>query len=69
MFADYAFVDIKKPIYGEQSSESLYSAGAGLRLGLTRYSQMRFDYAIPIVDATDATPRDGRGHLSLQLQF
>ena len=48
---------------------SLWSVGAGIRLGLTKYSQMALDYGYPIIDASDDTPNAGRLHLSVQLQF
>ena len=60
---------MKQPRPGEQADENLWSAGVGLRLGLTKYSQMRLDYGYPLIKATEETPKGGRGHLSLQLQF
>ncbi len=52
---------------GDVRSENFSSVGAGLRLGLTKYSQMRFDYGVPLDNTVET--RSGRGHLSLQLQF
>ena len=68
-FADYGFVEVFEPRPGEQGNESMFSAGVGLRLGLTKYSQMRVDFGYPFVETTEATPNSGRAHLSLQLQF
>ena len=47
----------------------MWSVGAGIRLGLTKYSQMALDYGYPILKASDDTPDAGRLHLSVQLQF
>ena len=68
-FLDYGYVDIKHPRFGEQEDEAMLSAGLGVRLGLTKYTQARADYAYPFLEASDITPNDGRFHLSLQLQF
>jgi hemolysin activation/secretion protein len=68
-FADYGYVDNKEPLPGEMTNESLLSAGVGLRLGLTKYSQMRLDYGYPLMDTTADTPSSGRIHLSMQVQF
>ncbi len=67
-FFDYGLVQMKNPLPGEQADKSLASVGAGLRLGLTRYSQFRFDWGIPIMKTEESQNR-GRGHVSLQLQF
>ena len=68
-FTDYGYASVKKPVAGEEPDAALFSAGLGLRLGLTKYSQLRFDYGYPFLKVTADTPPDGRGHLSLQLQF
>jgi hemolysin activation/secretion protein len=68
-FIDGGYVDNKEPLPGEMTSETLLSAGVGLRLGLTKYTQMRLDYGYPFLDATDNTPSGGRVHLSMQVQF
>jgi len=67
-FFDYGLVQMKNPLPGEQADKSLASVGAGLRLGLTKYSQFRFDWGIPIMKTEESQNR-GRGHVSLQLQF
>jgi len=69
LFTDAGWIQNKEPMPGEMDSETLASIGAGLRLGFTKYSQMRVDYALPLEDTTDDTPSSGRVHLSLQLQF
>jgi hemolysin activation/secretion protein len=68
-FTDAGWVNNKEPLAGEFDTEHLASVGAGFRLGLTKYSQMRLDYGIPLIETTEDTPRSGRLHASLQLQF
>ena len=68
LFTDFGYVaydEKDKP----DDDNSLWSVGAGIRLGLTKYSQMALDYGYPIIDASDDTPDGGRLHLSVQLQF
>ena len=68
LFTDFGYVaydEKDKP----DDDNSLWSVGAGIRLGLTKYSQMALDYGYPIIDASDDTPNAGRLHLSVQLQF
>ncbi|MBT4820104.1 MAG: hypothetical protein HN976_04770 [Lentisphaerae bacterium] len=68
-FTDMGITDLKAPLAGEQDGDEMMSAGLGLRLGFTKFSQMSVDYGVPINDATEETPSGGRAHLSLQLQF
>jgi len=68
-FTDYGYVGVKEPRAGERPDETLFSAGVGLRLGLTKYSQMRADWGYPFEKTTEDTPGSGRLHLSMQLQF
>ena len=68
-FTDFGWLENKEPLAGEMDNETLLSAGVGMRLGLTKYSQMRLDYGYPLEHTTDDTPDNGRVHLSLQLQF
>ena len=68
-FTDAGWVNNKEPLAGEFETENLASVGAGFRLGLTRYSQMRLDYGFPLIETTEDTPKSGRLHVSLQLQF
>ena len=68
LFTDFGYVaydEKDKP----DDDNSLWSVGAGIRLGLTKYSQMALDYGYPIIEASDDTPNAGRLHLSVQLQF
>ena len=68
LFTDFGYVaydEKDKP----DDDNSMWSVGAGIRLGLTKYSQMALDYGYPILEASDDTPNAGRLHLSVQLQF
>jgi len=67
-FFDFAFLHRNEPLIGLDTSEWLSSAGVGLRLGLTPYSNLSFDYGIPLQDADD-TDRKGRSSVSLRLAF
>ncbi len=66
-FYDFGQAQQTDPLPGENKSESMSSIGAGFRLGLTKYTQVRMDYGYPL-DKTDASD-SGRSHLQLQLQF
>ena len=73
-FADFGCVrshdDGNQPANGRRRHQELLSAGAGLRLGLWRNFQAAADYALPLCrHASPDTPRHGRWHLALQLQF
>ena len=67
-FTDFGYAVLKDPLPGEQDSETMGSAGVGLRLGLTKWSQLRFDVGFPFNETPD-TKHPARGHFSLQLQF
>jgi len=68
-FTDFGYVSNKNSLPGELNNQTFLSAGLGLRLGLTKYSQMSLDYGYPFIEASEDTPSDGRFHVSLQLQF
>ena len=67
-FTDFGYVAEKHREVADDDQDFL-SVGAGLRLGLTKYSQMSLDYGYPIIKASDDTPKAGRFHASIQLQF
>jgi len=67
-FVDYGYLRRNEPEPGLQGNEVFTSAGLGLRLNLTKYFQMKFDYGFPF-EKTEESDGNGRGHLSLQLQF
>ena len=68
-FTDFGYVSNKNSLPGELNNQTFFSAGLGLRLGLTKYSQMSLDYGYPFIEASEDTPSAGRFHISLQLQF
>ena len=67
-FGDYGWVAANNPLPGESDTEALSSLGAGVRLGLTKYSQLRLDYGFPMSHSNESDT-SGRGHMSLQVQF
>ncbi|NOY80189.1 MAG: BamA/TamA family outer membrane protein [Kiritimatiellaeota bacterium] len=67
LFTDFGYVDMKNPLPGEQDTDTLLGVGAGLRLGLTKYSQMSLDIGYPLEKTEESD--NPRAHLSLQLQF
>lgn len=74
MFVDYGYISsrdyMNQPENGRSTHKSLLSAGVGLRLGLTKYTQASIDYGFPLIKhVSKDTPDNGRFHLSLQLQF
>lgn len=69
VFADVGYGKNQAPAAGELKDDTLYSVGAGLRLGLTKYSNLRFDYGIPLSATVDSGTHAGRAHIALQLQF
>ena len=69
-FTDFGYLENKTPLPGEDKDQGFASLGLGLRLGLTKYTQMAVDYGYPLIKASDDTPRNGgRFHLSIQAQF
>jgi len=68
-FTDFGYVSNKHSLDDELNNQTFLSAGVGLRLGLTKYSQMSVDYGYPFIEASEDTPSAGRFHIALQLQF
>lgn len=66
-FYDIGWVAFHHPVEGLPDDQTLHSMGAGVRLGFTKYTQMRFDWGKPL-DKTEDT-QSGRFHISLQLQY
>ena len=57
-------------VNGYDAQATMLSAGVGLRLGVTKYAQAAIDYGMPVIKHVSRdTPKYGRFHLSLQLQF
>lgn len=67
-FADGGYMEIVDALPGEDSNQTLFSAGAGLRLSLTQHAQLKFDWGFP-VEETPESSSSGRGHVNLQIQF
>jgi hemolysin activation/secretion protein len=67
-FFDAGTIKIEDALPGEDDSQSLYSAGVGLRFAFTEYAQLKFDWGFPL-EETDESSSSGRGHINLQLQF
>ena len=66
-FYDFGKVSNSNPVPGESKNEAFSSLGAGFRLGLTKYSQIKFDYGFPLAKTEESS--SGLGHLSLQVQW
>ncbi len=74
LFTDFGWAGIHRdgnlPENGRQRHQELFSVGAGLRFGLSRWLQGAVDYALPLCrHATPNTPKHGRWHFALQFQF
>ena len=68
-FTDFGYVENKRPVTGDINNQEFFSIGMGLRVGLTKYTQMSIDYGYALVEASEDTPDAGRFHISLQAQF
>jgi len=68
-FFDYGYVEYVDPLPGEESTDSIYSVGAGVRMSLTKHSQLSFDYGIPLTPIEDEDGKNGRFHLNVKFQF
>ncbi len=67
-FVDAGFVKRNNPAPGLRDSDTLSSAGLGMRLNFSKYAHLRFDYGFPFKES-DASSSDGRGHLSLNVRY
>lgn len=68
-FYDVGWVAYQDRLDGSSTDDtSLHSVGVGLRLGFTKFSQMRFDWGYPLEDSPNSTEL-GNTHFSLQLQY
>ena len=67
-FTDFGFIEFIDPLPGVDDTETLLSVGAGMRLAVTQYSQLRLDVGVPVCSASgddDASEY----YLDWQLQF
>lgn len=70
VFFDAGYAQQEDPLPGAIDNETMLSAGAGMRLAVTSYSQFRFDYGVPLVDIdSDDDDSEGAFYVSGQLQF
>ncbi len=67
-FLDGAYMDIKDHEPGLPSEHTLLGTGAGIRLSLGDFSQLKVDYGIQLEKIEGIDP-DNRVHLSLEVQF
>jgi hemolysin activation/secretion protein len=68
-FFDYGYVEYADPQPGEEPSDSIYSVGVGVRMSLTKHSQLSLDYGIPLTTTEDDDDKNGRFHLNVKFQF
>ena len=66
-FADFGRVETSAQQPGEHSGQTMVSIGAGLRLGFTKYSQIRFDYGYPLEDTEETNEGEGQFHFKLEI--
>lgn len=71
LFNDWGLVRNRHELAGEADSVEMVSVGAGLRLSVTQYAQLTFDYGFQLRDLDLANDPDdaGRGHVIFQLQY
>ena len=68
-FCDWGVTRYNDLPSGYDDNDFLLSAGVGLRLAVTKYSQLRCDVAFPCVDGNNDNDRDVEVYLSVQFQF
>jgi len=67
-FYDGGFVFQDDALNQLDDTIDLHGIGFGFRMGFTRYSQLKFDYGIPLQSSPDSSSL-GEIHFSLQLQY
>jgi len=67
-FTDFGFIEFIDPLPGVDDNETLLSVGAGVRLAVTRYSQLRFDVGVPVASAS-GDDDSSEYYLDWQFQF
>ena len=68
-FCDWGVARYNDLPSGYDDNEFLLSAGVGMRLAITKYSQLRCDVAFPCVDGNNKDDRDMEVYLAVQFQF
>lgn len=70
VFSDVGGSWREDPLPGEDHSQALWGAGAGLRFAWSDYLQLRFDYGLPLKKTNESEIGDGGAiHISIQGQF
>lgn len=67
-FADAGYTISDETLPGANKDETLLSIGLGARLAITKYSQFRIDFGVPMIDV-DGEDNDSAVYVSGQLQF
>jgi len=67
-FTDAGYLQTTDPLPGAEDSETLLSIGAGVRLAVTQYSQLRLDVGVPVADAS-GNDDSSEYYLDWQVQF
>lgn len=68
MFYDQGWVAYHQPLAGQDDDTTIASFGLGMRMGLTKYTQIQFDYGFQLQDLAE-TDEAGRAHFSVNLQY
>lgn len=68
VFTDAGYIETIDPLPGAEESENLLSVGGGIRIAVTKYSQLRLDVGVPVADAS-GDDDSSEYYLDWQLQF
>lgn len=68
VFVDGAYLTLKDAVAGQEDSQTLLSAGLGMRLSLGSRFAARADWGFPL-EKTEESDSTGRGHFSVQYMF
>jgi len=68
-FMDAGYLETIDPVSGADASEMLMSAGAGMRIAMTKYSQLRLDAGIPLLSVERDDSSSAAYYLAWQMQF
>ena len=67
-FTDVGYIEFIDPLPGVEESEVLMSVGGGVRIAVTKYSQLRLDVGVPVASGTGDDDASAY-YLDWQLQF
>ena len=68
VFSDLGWIKYNDPYPNMEADETLFSAGLGLRAGITKYTSLNFDLAFPLTKAyADEEDRDVEAYLSFKV--